>query len=440
MKETLRKKKGITLVALVVTIVVMLILAGVSLNVILGDQGILKKAKDGADKTKVEAIKEGKMLYEAEKYMEATDVSLLDYLEEKGLINSEERAEIEATNKLVIGDYTISFAKRLVDAFKDGELQVGDWVNYKNPTSVSVTGEGYTSTGYTSPASRTGMSEENIGVELNQEYTLNNAGSQVNWRVLGLSEDGNSLLLTTGSPLKREFDTSAELTNENNPYFWLYGAEGTAYEYGLKELDKICAIYKNDLATESRSLTIDDINRLCGVTVDVANSKVYKTSDSTKTNIDLGGNIGQTYSYPTTSYPTQYASPEDFLTGTSSSFSKTSDAYYYAGSDAISSTSALYDVLFSHTGQEDGDYRYYWLASRAVYVGSGFCGFGPGDVYGGEAYSGGDDGLFGSVGSERGDGYAVRPVVSLKSEVTVEDIQKLETAPTSGEEAWSYSW
>ena len=40
----LKSKKGITLVALVVTIVVLLILAGVSINAVLGDNGIIKKA------------------------------------------------------------------------------------------------------------------------------------------------------------------------------------------------------------------------------------------------------------------------------------------------------------------------------------------------------------------------------------------------------------
>jgi type II secretory pathway pseudopilin PulG len=40
------KQAGITLVALVVTIVILLILAGVSLNLILGNQGLVKKAKD----------------------------------------------------------------------------------------------------------------------------------------------------------------------------------------------------------------------------------------------------------------------------------------------------------------------------------------------------------------------------------------------------------
>ena len=43
----LKKQKGITLVALVVTVVILLILAGVSLNLILGDQGIIRKANEG---------------------------------------------------------------------------------------------------------------------------------------------------------------------------------------------------------------------------------------------------------------------------------------------------------------------------------------------------------------------------------------------------------
>ena len=44
-------KKGITLVALVVTIVVLLILAGVSINLVLGNNGIIAKAKDAETKS-----------------------------------------------------------------------------------------------------------------------------------------------------------------------------------------------------------------------------------------------------------------------------------------------------------------------------------------------------------------------------------------------------
>ena len=46
----MRKNKGITLVALVVTIVVLLILAGVSINLVLGDNGIIAKAQEAKTK------------------------------------------------------------------------------------------------------------------------------------------------------------------------------------------------------------------------------------------------------------------------------------------------------------------------------------------------------------------------------------------------------
>ena len=46
-----KEMKGITLVALVVTIVVLLILAGVSINLVLGDNGIIAKAQDAKTKS-----------------------------------------------------------------------------------------------------------------------------------------------------------------------------------------------------------------------------------------------------------------------------------------------------------------------------------------------------------------------------------------------------
>ena len=49
-KRNYLKEKGITLIALVVTIVVLLILAGVSLNAIFGQDGIIQKAKDSQNK------------------------------------------------------------------------------------------------------------------------------------------------------------------------------------------------------------------------------------------------------------------------------------------------------------------------------------------------------------------------------------------------------
>ena len=45
----IKNKQGVTLIALVVTIVILIILAAVSINMVLGDQGIFRKAQEGAN-------------------------------------------------------------------------------------------------------------------------------------------------------------------------------------------------------------------------------------------------------------------------------------------------------------------------------------------------------------------------------------------------------
>lgn len=54
----LRKQGGITLIALIVTVVVLLILAGISINVLFGDSGLIKRSQDVAKKTEMTKIKE----------------------------------------------------------------------------------------------------------------------------------------------------------------------------------------------------------------------------------------------------------------------------------------------------------------------------------------------------------------------------------------------
>ena len=46
------KQKGITLIALVITIIVLIILAGVSINLLVGEDGLIKKAREASEETK----------------------------------------------------------------------------------------------------------------------------------------------------------------------------------------------------------------------------------------------------------------------------------------------------------------------------------------------------------------------------------------------------
>ena len=57
MKNKFRKDEAITLVALVVTIVVLIILAGISIKLIAGEEGLIDKVKIASEKSEFEEEK-----------------------------------------------------------------------------------------------------------------------------------------------------------------------------------------------------------------------------------------------------------------------------------------------------------------------------------------------------------------------------------------------
>ena len=59
LKQKFKRNKGITLIALVVTIIVLLILAGVSINMLTGENGIIRRAGEAKSATEVANEKEG---------------------------------------------------------------------------------------------------------------------------------------------------------------------------------------------------------------------------------------------------------------------------------------------------------------------------------------------------------------------------------------------
>ena len=66
----MRKQKGITLIALVVTIIVLIILAGVSISLVLGENGIVNKAKKAKENTELAKTEEETMLNDLAKQIE----------------------------------------------------------------------------------------------------------------------------------------------------------------------------------------------------------------------------------------------------------------------------------------------------------------------------------------------------------------------------------
>ncbi len=66
----LKSQKGITLIALVVTIVILLILAGVSLNLVLGENGLVRRAQQAETEYTQAQSEEAEQMNDAESWMD----------------------------------------------------------------------------------------------------------------------------------------------------------------------------------------------------------------------------------------------------------------------------------------------------------------------------------------------------------------------------------
>jgi len=72
-KRKMRKEKGITLVALVVTIIVLILLAGVSVHLVLGNNGIITKAQEAKKKQIISEAKDNIGMEIVSAQIEATE-------------------------------------------------------------------------------------------------------------------------------------------------------------------------------------------------------------------------------------------------------------------------------------------------------------------------------------------------------------------------------
>jgi formylglycine-generating enzyme required for sulfatase activity/Tfp pilus assembly major pilin PilA len=79
----MKTKNGITLIALIITIIVLLILAGVSINMVLGDNGVITKAKVASEETNKVKIDEQRQLAIAQANMNFENI---EYTDSNGVI------------------------------------------------------------------------------------------------------------------------------------------------------------------------------------------------------------------------------------------------------------------------------------------------------------------------------------------------------------------
>ena len=298
-------------------------------------------------------------------------------------------------------------------------LHIGDYVDYKNPTSGTAE---VTST-ETGVYGKDSNGDETVNIT--QTYTLSTTENNVKWRVLGIDSQTGGLKLIAAEPIERDANsallTAVSVDSEDN-LLYLKGAE--SYVYGPTAMNKIGEMYLNSTyATKARSATMDDVNEITGVTEEkITEVNVCTTSYGTSFSFDnqytpkLWLEIGKK------------ANTEKAITVDGDGEEKGVTGYvYYINSTNADIPSAkmtntrAYDLVFKGI-----DTKPYWLASHGVVADSKIAIFGPAAVFIDD--SGANVGvvdLFGSNGEEGNVGLAVRPVVVLKTDVMAEAMSKI---------------
>ena len=439
-----KKQKGITLIALVVTIIVLLILAGVSIAMLTGNNGILTQGKRAKEETTVGHEKEAvQMAYAGAKAKKLGEEVTAEDVNEQLTTNGENATATEGTNKIIVTFtsgkvYTIDQSGKITQKTPakkgtlaymyekaegctktDGSctnaehLHIGDYVNLANPEEGKI------------DISATDSGMDNAGLEgitaQTFEISKTNNKNQLNWRVLGENENGE-IELIAGSPMK----SNNTLDSKENPYLYLYGAK--AYENGKTILDNICELYKTKDITgyisSARSVNQKDIDKVVGL------KSIAEIKNVNLVAYQGNKNIGEEYSFP------DHYTPSSWLNGkTKTLVSGKVDGYGYTvnskmgeGAPSVTVNDRIFKMLFENTDFNSpvAGGRRYWLASRSVRSTSGAASFclgtagTDGGVSGAVSY-----GMFNSGGYEHCYGVAVRPVVSLKSSVTNSQVPKI---------------
>lgn len=110
----MKKEKGITLVAVATTVILMLILLGVTVNVSINKGGIVDKSRNAAEESRALEVEKAKELWLIEVQEEGEECKelkiFLSELQNQNLLTESEVKEIENNGYIEIGERTIDFS------------------------------------------------------------------------------------------------------------------------------------------------------------------------------------------------------------------------------------------------------------------------------------------------------------------------------------------
>lgn len=465
--KNLKKNNGITLVALAITIVVLLILAGISINMMIGDNGLITKSKEiqsNIEQAEAEGQNKINSLQEAE-YTE--DGVVIQNDSEAPTINSMEIIDITDTSftvkvnvtetgsglakieysiddgenyitpnynqaksytfedlKVGFEEYKVkvkatdannnsSYASKLI-----GKLKIGDYVNYTYDTVAS---------GYKLTKEQSGYTNSNAD---DGSQTIAQSSTTLKWRILNIDEANGTIDLVSAT------------TTNNAVYF--QGALG--YNNGVYLLNEICAkLYSNSSkGITARSINLEDTEKHF-TDAGLAARNVYNngtaTYGSTKTYTDSKSYYPKLYAYEigsgvnvTEANASSISQPNNGITNPdpykesknspSTSFTvPTTETYTQATDEARNHNLTVTKTAYDNINFNDSNKYYdeagavlkssssYWVASRYAYCYSSYAFFGLRFASSCMKYTT----LIDTYVCEWFGGCLLRPVVSLKS-------------------------
>ena len=269
MKKDLKRNKGITLIALIITIIVLLILVAVSVQVLI-KSNLIGTAEKTTNKYKTAAEDERNLDAKIE-----NGKSLDNYLEDAGIITEVHNWKREGDN--------------ITCEHCNSEFTIGETaLKYEPNTDRTSTVLTHEQSGYTIEEYKEG--EPTTYRKADQTIER----EDVEWVVLGIEDKNNNgiyetLLITTQTPVstssnKYEYGKS----NSVGPHIGFMGDK--KYNNGPEQLNRMCEeLYSNNEYGKARSIKVSDIMRCFEIEEDNLDNcytyflgKIYKVTRGTK--------------------------------------------------------------------------------------------------------------------------------------------------------------
>lgn len=431
MKQKLKNNNGITVVALVITIIIMLILAGVTVKIATGG-GIIDKTKNASNEFEIEQekekVKSGYLSYKTAKMVDDdAQLSVEDAAKPIGNATSGWTVTFTKTNNeyKLTKDGKVTLIKQngtVVSVWKENSdgtftngdvtLQVGDYVNYDELSNGTKTH---------TPDTSKGAGTSKKGESYSTGHTLGTtevSTEDLNWRVLGVSKNGE-----------------LELISDNPTTQTLYLANEEGWLNAEENLDTFCdELYgKGANALGARSLKVEDVDILANydpTTFDEYGVEwQYKFSTaSTKVQYSKAGSAFADTDFAQFKYP-----GEAVINSSNPGTRAVKYTYYnYSAQDTIASNMST-DIANMITRGTTSSKINQWLSSRCVY-----CSATNDAFFGVRVLNSGNvnhNSLFQSCVFSNFNYCRVRPVVSLKSNISLDAGSN--TSHTTSATAWT---